>query len=57
LARRTEFNQGPTEAVFHAASGNHLLIVGQREEAALACRRFAGIARGAIPKGRRVSGV
>jgi S-DNA-T family DNA segregation ATPase FtsK/SpoIIIE len=28
--------KGPTEAVFRRASGNHLLIVGQREEAALA---------------------
>ena len=27
--------KGPTEAVFHRQSGNHLLIVGQREEAAL----------------------
>jgi hypothetical protein len=27
--------KGPTEAVFHSQSGNHLLIVGQREEAAL----------------------
>lgn len=28
--------KGPTEAVFHRASGSHLLIVGQRDEAALA---------------------
>ncbi|MCU0770681.1 MAG: ATP-binding protein [Verrucomicrobia bacterium] len=28
--------KGPTEAVFHRQSGNHLLIVGQRSEAALA---------------------
>lgn len=28
--------KGPTEAVFHRQSGNHLLIVGQRDEAALA---------------------
>ncbi len=28
--------KGPTEAVFQAQSGNHLLIVGQRDEAALA---------------------
>jgi len=28
--------KGPTEAFFRRASGNHLLIVGQREEAALA---------------------
>src|SRR5439155_581480 len=28
--------KGPTEAVFRRQSGNHLLIVGQREEAALA---------------------
>src|SRR6185295_18719617 len=27
--------KGPTEAVFHRQSGNHLLIVGQREESAL----------------------
>lgn len=27
--------KGPTEAVFHRQSGNHLLIVGQRDEAAL----------------------
>jgi DNA segregation ATPase FtsK/SpoIIIE, S-DNA-T family len=27
--------KGPSEAVFHRQSGNHLLIVGQREEAAL----------------------
>jgi hypothetical protein len=27
--------KGPTEAVFHRQSGNHLLVVGQREEAAL----------------------
>ena len=27
--------KGPTEATFHRQSGNHLLIVGQREEAAL----------------------
>ena len=28
--------KGPTEAVFHRQSGNHLLMVGQREEAILA---------------------
>jgi hypothetical protein len=28
--------KGPTEAAFHRQSGNHLLIVGQRDEAALA---------------------
>jgi hypothetical protein len=28
--------KGPTEAVFHRQSGNHLLLVGQRSEAALA---------------------
>jgi hypothetical protein len=27
--------KGPTEVTFHRQSGNHLLIVGQREEAAL----------------------
>jgi DNA segregation ATPase FtsK/SpoIIIE, S-DNA-T family len=28
--------KGPTEAIFHRQSGNHVLLVGQREEAALA---------------------
>ena len=28
--------KGPTEAVFHRQSGNNMLIVGQRDEAALA---------------------
>jgi len=36
--------KGPTEAVFHRQSGNHLLIVGQREEAALAMLVTAQIA-------------
>jgi hypothetical protein len=27
--------KGPTEAVFHRQSGNHLIVIGQREEAAL----------------------
>jgi len=36
--------KGPTEAVFHRQSGNHLLIVGQREEAALAMIVTAQIA-------------
>jgi hypothetical protein len=35
--------KGPTEAVFHRQSGNHLLIVGQREEAALAMLSVAQI--------------
>jgi hypothetical protein len=33
--------KGPTEAVFHRQSGNHLIIVGQREEAALAMLSLA----------------
>jgi hypothetical protein len=33
--------KGPTEAVFRPQSGNHLLIVGQREEAALAILSIA----------------
>ena len=36
--------KGPTEAVFHRQSGNHLLVVGQREEAALAILVTAAIA-------------
>src|SRR5262249_52591361 len=36
--------KGPTEAVFRRQSGNHLLIVGQREEAALAMLVTAQIA-------------
>ena len=38
--------KGPTEAMFRRQSGNHLLIVGQREEAALGhVGRGAGFAR------------
>jgi S-DNA-T family DNA segregation ATPase FtsK/SpoIIIE len=33
--------KGPTEAVFHRQSGNHLLIVGQRDEAILAILSIA----------------
>jgi DNA segregation ATPase FtsK/SpoIIIE-like protein len=33
--------KGPTEAVFHRQSGNNLMIVGQREEAALAILSLA----------------
>jgi hypothetical protein len=36
--------KGPTEAVFNRQTGNHLLIVGQREEAALAMLVTAQIA-------------
>jgi DNA segregation ATPase FtsK/SpoIIIE-like protein len=44
--------KGPTEAVFHRQSGNHLLIVGQREEAAMAMMGTAMISLAAqYPKG------
>ena len=44
--------KGPTEAVFHRQSGNHLLIVGQREEAALTMIGLSLIALAAQhPKG------
>ena len=33
--------KGPTEAVFHRQSGNHLMVVGQREEAALGMMSLA----------------
>ena len=36
--------KGPTEAIFHRQSGNHLLIVGQREEAALGMLGMALVA-------------
>lgn len=39
--------KGPTEAVFHRQSGNHLMIVGQREEAILAMLTLALVALGA----------
>jgi len=45
--------KGPTEAVFHRQSGNNLLVVGQREEAALAILGLALLALGAqYPAGR-----
>jgi hypothetical protein len=44
--------KGPTEAVFHRQSGNHVLIVGQREEAALTMVGLALLALAAQhPKG------
>jgi DNA segregation ATPase FtsK/SpoIIIE, S-DNA-T family len=36
--------KGPTEAVFHRQSGQHLLIVGQREEASLTMQALALLA-------------
>ena len=46
--------KGPTEAVFHRQSGNNLLIVGQREEAALAMLSIALVSLAAqYPLGRR----
>jgi len=39
--------KGPTEAVFHRQSGNNLLVVGQREEAALAILGLSLVALGA----------
>jgi hypothetical protein len=39
--------KGPTEAVFHRQSGNHLLIVGQREEATLTMTGLSLLALGA----------
>ena len=39
--------KGPTEAVFHRQSGNNLLVVGQREEAALSILGLALLALGA----------
>ena len=44
--------KGPTEAVFHRQSGNHLIIVGQREEAALSMLSLALISLSAqFPSG------
>jgi hypothetical protein len=44
--------KGPTEAVFRRQSGNHLLIVGQREEAALGMLAIALVSLAAqYPKG------
>jgi len=39
--------KGPTEAIFHRQSGNNLLVVGQREEAALSILGLALLALGA----------
>ncbi len=39
--------KGPTEAVFHRQSGNHLLIVGQRDEATLTLVGLSLLALGA----------
>jgi S-DNA-T family DNA segregation ATPase FtsK/SpoIIIE len=39
--------KGPTEAVFHRQSGNNLLVVGQREEAALSMLGLSMLALGA----------
>ncbi len=45
--------KGPTEAVFHRQSGNNLLVVGQREEAALSILGLSLLALGAqYPAGR-----
>jgi DNA segregation ATPase FtsK/SpoIIIE, S-DNA-T family len=44
--------KGPTEAVFHRQSGNHLMVVGQREEAALGMVAIGLVALAAqYPKG------
>lgn len=43
--------KGPTEAVFHRQSGNHLLVVGQRDDAVLAMTAIGLITLGAqFPK-------
>jgi hypothetical protein len=39
--------KGPTEVIFHRQSGNHLLLVGQRDEATLAILSVALVALGA----------
>lgn len=39
--------KGPTEAVFQKQSGNHLLIVGQRDESAITMLALAAVALGA----------
>jgi hypothetical protein len=45
--------KGPTEAIFHRQSGNNLLIVGQRDEAALSILGLSLLALGAqFPPGR-----
>jgi len=46
--------KGPTEAVFHRQSGNNLLFVGQREEAALAMLGVSLLALAAQGAGRLV---
>jgi DNA segregation ATPase FtsK/SpoIIIE, S-DNA-T family len=44
--------KGPTEAVFHRQSGNHLIIIGQREEAAAGMLGLALVSLAAqYPKG------
>ena len=44
--------KGPTEAAFHRQSGNHLIVVGQREEAALGMLSIALVSLAAqYPKG------
>jgi S-DNA-T family DNA segregation ATPase FtsK/SpoIIIE len=44
--------KGPTEAEFHRQSGNHLIIIGQREEAALGMLSIALVSLAAqYPKG------
>jgi S-DNA-T family DNA segregation ATPase FtsK/SpoIIIE len=44
--------KGPTEAEFHRQSGNHLIIIGQREEAALGMMSIALVSLAAqYPKG------
>ena len=44
--------KGPTEVVFHRQSGNHLLLVGQRDEATLAILSLALVALAAqYPRG------
>ncbi len=44
--------KGPTEAVFHRQSGNHLMVIGQREEATLGMVSLALISLAAqYPKG------
>jgi DNA segregation ATPase FtsK/SpoIIIE, S-DNA-T family len=47
--------KGPTEAVFHRQSGNHLLMVGQRDEAVLAMLSvgLVALAAGFTPEGAR----
>jgi DNA segregation ATPase FtsK/SpoIIIE, S-DNA-T family len=45
--------KGPTEAAFHRQSGNHLIVIGQREEAAMTMMAVALISLAAqYPKGK-----